>query len=134
VHPLWKSLVLPAGGVVLCWLLLMTLWLPLLDYARSYRSVVEKLKPHLGDAASSCVAVSGAGTSLVASLEVFAPRRYDARPDAANTSGCEAWIQVLKKPKASLPETLPGGWLLRARVTRPTDRDEQIGVYRKALP
>jgi hypothetical protein len=134
VHPLWKSLVLPAGGVVLCWLLLMTLWLPLLDYARSYRSVVEKLKPHLGDAASSCVAVSGAGTSLVASLEVFAPRRYDARPDAANTSGCEAWIQVLKKPKASLPETLPGGWVLRARVTRPTDRDEQIGVYRKALP
>ncbi|MFZ9180222.1 MAG: hypothetical protein ACO21V_13530, partial [Limnohabitans sp.] len=33
---LWKSLVLPAGGAALCWLLLMTLWLPALDYARSY--------------------------------------------------------------------------------------------------
>lgn len=34
-HALWKSLVIPAGGVALCWLLLMTLWLPMLDYARS---------------------------------------------------------------------------------------------------
>ncbi|MDP3606966.1 MAG: hypothetical protein Q8R59_14630, partial [Polaromonas sp.] len=33
---IWKSMVLPAGGATLCWLLLMTLWLPLLDYARSY--------------------------------------------------------------------------------------------------
>ena len=28
-NALWKSLVLPAGGVALAWLLLMTLWLPL---------------------------------------------------------------------------------------------------------
>jgi 4-amino-4-deoxy-L-arabinose transferase-like glycosyltransferase len=34
---IWKSLVLPAGGVALAWLLLMTLWLPLLDYARGMR-------------------------------------------------------------------------------------------------
>ncbi len=40
---LWKSLVLPAGGVALCWLLLMTLWLPLLDYARSPRPWVERI-------------------------------------------------------------------------------------------
>ena len=38
---LWKSLVLPAGGVALCWLLLMTLGLPILDYARSNRPLVE---------------------------------------------------------------------------------------------
>ncbi|HYP70389.1 MAG TPA: hypothetical protein VEP93_05855, partial [Variovorax sp.] len=33
---LWKTLVLPAGGAALCWTLVMTLWLPPLDYARSY--------------------------------------------------------------------------------------------------
>ncbi|MDP2096121.1 MAG: hypothetical protein Q8K50_19855, partial [Hydrogenophaga sp.] len=33
---IWKSLVLPAAGSTLCWLLLMTLWLPLLDFGRSY--------------------------------------------------------------------------------------------------
>ena len=41
--PLWKSLVLPAGGVALCWLLVMTLLLPPLDYARSYRAQVERI-------------------------------------------------------------------------------------------
>src|SRR4030095_5800447 len=34
---IWRSLVLPAGGVVLAWNLTMTLWLQPLDYARSYR-------------------------------------------------------------------------------------------------
>jgi len=42
-HALWKSLVLPAGGVALCWLLFMTLWLPILDQARSYRALVERV-------------------------------------------------------------------------------------------
>ena len=37
---IWKSVVLPAGGAALCWLLLMTLWLPLLDFARSYLPLV----------------------------------------------------------------------------------------------
>ncbi|MDO8278050.1 MAG: hypothetical protein Q7T63_07995, partial [Burkholderiaceae bacterium] len=37
---IWKSLVLPAGGAALSWMLLMTLWLPLLDYARSYAPMV----------------------------------------------------------------------------------------------
>ena len=40
---IWKSLVLPAGGAALGWLLVMTLWLPVLDYARSYAPVVQRL-------------------------------------------------------------------------------------------
>ena len=40
---LWKTLVLPAGGAALCWLLLMTLWLPALDYARSYAPQVRAI-------------------------------------------------------------------------------------------
>jgi len=34
---IWKTLVLPAGGATLCWLLLATLWMPLLDFAQSYK-------------------------------------------------------------------------------------------------
>jgi hypothetical protein len=44
---LWKSLVLPAGGVALCWLLTMTLLLPPLDYARSNRALVERIAQHV---------------------------------------------------------------------------------------
>ncbi len=39
---IWKSLVLPASGAALCWLLLMTLWMPLLDYAQSARTMVRQ--------------------------------------------------------------------------------------------
>jgi hypothetical protein len=52
-HPLWKSLVLPAGGVTLCWLLLMTLWLPLLDHAPELRPCSAALPAR---AAHGCVA------------------------------------------------------------------------------
>ena len=45
---IWKSLVLPAGGAALCWLLLMTLWMPLLNYAQSYRSLVQQASPLVG--------------------------------------------------------------------------------------
>ena len=131
VHPLWKSLVLPAGGVVLCWLLLMTLWLPLLDYARSYRPVVERVISHLPQGDKACVAVRGANPALVASLEVFSRRRYDATANAALNAQCDALIQVVRGSRQVLLEPQPG-WQLQAAIQRPTDREEQIGVYRRA--
>lgn len=129
VHPIWKSLVLPAGGVVLCWMLLMTLWLPLLDYARSYRPVVSKLLPHLGEP-GRCVTVSGASTSLLASLEVMTAHRIDARPLSDADASCTIRIHVVRD-RDGLPVTLPGGWELQTRAARPTDREEQFGVYRR---
>ncbi|MBU2407331.1 MAG: hypothetical protein KKC79_01635, partial [Gammaproteobacteria bacterium] len=45
---LWKTLVLPAGGAALCWTLLMTLWLPLLDYARSFVPQVHAIAEKVG--------------------------------------------------------------------------------------
>jgi hypothetical protein len=134
VHPLWKSMVLPAGGIVLCWLLLMTLWLPLLDYARSYRPVVDRVLPSLTQVGPNrCIAVQGASPSLVASLEVFSGLRYDARQQTASWSECEALIQVARGARQTLPE-VPPGWRLVTTVLRPTDRDEKIGVYHRTTP
>jgi hypothetical protein len=81
---LWKSMVLPAGGVALCWLLLMTLWLPLLDYGRSPRPWVQLVAEHVppGD----CIAAPGLSPSLIAALEHFGGWRVDARQDAAETA------------------------------------------------
>lgn len=44
-HPkaLWKSLALPAAGTLACWTLLMTLHLPLFNYARSYQPLAEQI-------------------------------------------------------------------------------------------
>jgi len=123
---LWKSLVLPAGGVALCWLLLMTLWLPLLDYARSARPFVTRLAVHVPRGA--CIAAPGLAPATVAALESFGAWRVDARLGAAE-SGCDYLLHVTRAKPAPLP---PPGWNPVAEVRRPTERDEVTQVFRRA--
>ncbi len=123
---LWKSMVLPAGGVALCWLLLMTLWLPLLDYARSPRPLMERIRAHIPSGA--CVAAPGASPVLVAALEHFADARVDARADAAN-GRCERLVIVSRGRTAA---RAPAGWELMAQVRRPTERNETTAIYRRS--
>ena len=52
--PIWKSLVLPASGATLGWLLLLTLWLPLLNYARSYAPQVQNVVRLMNNAPQGC--------------------------------------------------------------------------------
>jgi hypothetical protein len=72
---LWKSLVLPAGGWHLCWLLLMTLWLPLLDYGRSYGADLARRIASLVPAGSLR---AGAWPQAGADRRPAAPRAADA--------------------------------------------------------
>ena len=58
---IWKSLVLPAGGAALCWLLLMTLWMPLLDFARSYAPLVRRVEAIVKPA--DCIETFGLSTA-----------------------------------------------------------------------
>lgn len=125
---IWKSLVLPAGGVALCWLLLMTLWLPLLDYARSYRPLIERLARTLP--ANGCIAAPEASASLVAALEFHARHRVDARPASAN-GRCEVMVLVRRGP---VPPAAPAGWVQIAAERRPTERFEFTLVYRRQGP
>ena len=126
---LWKSLVLPAGGVALCWLLLMTLWLPMLDYARSPRPLVRKLAAHIP--AGACVVAPSLPLATVAALEHFGRWRVDARANAANTSRCEYMVRVVRARPA--PVT-PQGWELLAEARGPTDRVDVTLVYRRLGP
>jgi len=133
---LWKSVVLPAGGVALCWLLLMTLWLPLLDYSRSNRPLAERLVRHVP--AGQCIATPQAPLSLVAALEFHGRRRVDATPTAAN-GRCARLMLVLPLRGAEMPrgtalaeQARRAGWQEIARERRPTDRNEAVAVYRRA--
>ncbi len=123
---LWKSLVLPAGGVALCWLLLMTLWLPLADYARSPRSLVERLRvlaPH-GD----CLAAPGVAAPTVAALEYFGRWRVDARPEAAE-GDCGYLLRVSRARPLPPP---PAGWTPVGETSRPRDREEVTQILRRS--
>ena len=48
-HPavLWRAVVLSSGGLILFWVLLMTLMLPSLNYGKSYRAVAQQIATHL---------------------------------------------------------------------------------------
>jgi 4-amino-4-deoxy-L-arabinose transferase-like glycosyltransferase len=122
----WKSMVLPAGGVALCWLLLMTLWLPLLDYARSSRPLVERLAAVLPR--QTCIAGPALSQALVAALEYHGRWRVDAGPQAI-AGPCEYLLLVTVDRRAA---PAPAGWVQVAELRRPTNRDEVTGVYRRA--
>jgi 4-amino-4-deoxy-L-arabinose transferase-like glycosyltransferase len=124
-HPLWKSLVLPAGGVALCWLLLMTLWLPLLDYARSYRPVIDRIAAIVPR--DGCVATQGLPLSQVAALE---HRRY--RVDAVSGAAATRCRWLLAAESASRRSDPGPPWERIGRERRPTDRDDFTAIYRRA--
>lgn len=126
-HPLWKSLVLPASGVTLAWLLVMTLMLPPVDQARSYRSLVIRIAqqvPH-----DACISAPGVPRALIVALEYLGGYRVDAtRP--VTSADCDFLLQAetLKSPSEPGP-----GWSLRARERRNTNDDEITAIYSRSL-
>ncbi len=125
---LWKSLVLPAGGVALCWLLLMTLGLPILDYARSNRPIVERIARHVPP--GECIVAQDQPLALVAALEFHGPYVVDARRGASQ-SRCNYLVRVEPVNAARPP---PEGWTRIARERRPTDRNNLTTIYRRDAP
>jgi 4-amino-4-deoxy-L-arabinose transferase-like glycosyltransferase len=111
-HALWKSLALPAGGVALGWLLVMTLHLAPLNYARSLTPLIERLRPHLP--AQACVAAPGLSLATLAAMEFQGGWRVDGRTALA-ASNCRLAVQPAG-------QTTPDGWTTVAAVRRPTDR------------
>ena len=70
---LWRGTVLSACGITLTWLLLATLWMPALDYARSYRPVSAALAKAIADhrLPGECVRTASLGNGQRASFLVF---------------------------------------------------------------
>jgi 4-amino-4-deoxy-L-arabinose transferase-like glycosyltransferase len=125
---LWKSLVLPAGGVALCWLLTMTLLLPPLDYALSNRPLAERIAAVV-PADAPCIAAPGASPVTVATLEYLGGYTVDARPGAGDNGGaCPYLLNVTRARQVSAP----AGWEPVADLRRPTERDERTLIYRRA--
>lgn len=125
-HPLWKSLVLPASGVALCWLLLMTLLLPPLDHARGYRSLVQRIAQRVP--AGACISAQGVPRAQVVALEHLGGYRVDAMTPAT-MSRCEFLLQMESRLAPSLPAS---DWQLLARERRNTNEEEVTAVYRRA--
>lgn len=123
--PLWKTLVLPASGAGLCWLLLSTLWMPLLDHARSYTVQIERLRQAMPNAASAdCLFSHELSRAQVAAL---IHHGYYALRLPTTESACN-WLVTTPHALQHKPlPPVPGEeWHLVAQIERPTDRDDSM--------
>jgi 4-amino-4-deoxy-L-arabinose transferase-like glycosyltransferase len=125
---LWRAVVLSTGGVILCWLLLMTLWLPWLNYGKSYAGVAEQIASKLPPV-RYCVDTN-VGPAQRASFAYFGHVDFA----AFNEGGCDFLLlqdSVDKKNSARNLQEFDGRWQLLWEGRRPSDRDERFRLYRR---
>jgi len=124
---IWKSVVLPAGGVALNWLLLMTLCLPLLDFARSYapmvRQVTSAMPPSPG-----CVATLGLSRSQIAAFQFHGALQLQTL-DA--DSSCQWLIADIGTVSRRADITQGPGWQLRRSLGHPAERKNSLHLYER---
>ncbi len=126
---IWKSLVLPAGGAALCWLLLMTLWMPLLDFVRSYRLVADRVAAQVGS--SSCLQVKDLDRDQIAALQFHGGFRLTPMaPDAACT-----WLIADPQLLAQRGNQAdPARWQFHARIQRASGKGDEFHLFRNITP
>jgi hypothetical protein len=123
---IWKSLVLPAGGAALCFLLLMTLWLPLYNFTRSYAPLVQRTVALLGSA--DCLEMHGLSHGHIAAFQFHA--RLLVKPAGAKI-GCR-WLLVNKDDLRTLPAVTDlAAWTPHASLRHPADREEDLLLYQR---
>ena len=118
---LWKSLVLPAAGATLCWLLLMTLWLPALDYGRSLAAQVRSVAAIVGQGA--CVNTFALNATQLAALRFHGGWQLEPLPRFDAPATCP-WLIA---PLTASPSQQQ--WAQRLQVPRPTDKGDTLQVF-----
>ncbi|CAN7361305.1 glycosyltransferase family 39 protein [Trinickia sp. LjRoot230] len=123
-HPkvLWRSVVLSSAGTTLMWVLLMTLWLPIVNYSRTYRDVAMQIAEHLPDD-YTCISPVRLGDAQLASFAYFADMQFSFRND------CDVLLR--QDPQDFIaPSPMPSYiWKLVWEGRRAADRDERFRLY-----
>ncbi|HEX5393950.1 MAG TPA: hypothetical protein VFW68_11730 [Rhodocyclaceae bacterium] len=121
----WRSSTHWAAGLTLMWSLLAFMWMPWLDYGKTYRPVADGIAQAMGDS-NECVLARNLGDSQKASFRYFtgfAPLPYTSR-----NKEC-AWLLI--QGQAS-NEYAPGGWRKVWEGGRPGDKNEKFRLYRRS--
>ncbi len=120
---LWRGSILSAGGVLITWVLLNTLWLPSIDYARSYRPVAAAIKTALAaEGSAACVRSRDLGLAQRASFAVFEGLRF------SFDDSCPLVLQQTTKAMRLLSQ--PPGSIVLWEGARASDRVEHYLLLR----
>ncbi len=126
---LWRAVVLSSGGLILIWVLLMTLFLPELNYSKSYARVALQIAAHLPEK-TGCIE-SNVGP---AQREAFA---YFGNLPFTGVEGASCDVLLLqdsikrKDDTELLREYRDKAWVQLWEGRRPSDRDERFRLYRR---
>jgi len=133
---LWFALVRPArrsnqravlnwaAGITLVWGIAMTLWLPYIDYDKSYRGMMLDLKRALGQE-HGCVASQNLAEAQRALLDFFVGLKTE-RAERGAENQCD--LLLVQGDASSVPPE--GPWQEVWRGTRPDDEREVMRLYR----
>lgn len=129
-HPLWKGMVLSAGGVTLVWVLVGTLWLPVLDYASSYRPLgrdIERILREHGAEPSPLVQTLGLNPSQQGLLGYWSRARFE--PGAWPQAWRAPYVLTLTRGP-DLPWPVHGELLWTGH--RPGENNELLRLWRRS--
>ncbi len=119
---IWRCLIISASGTTLMWVLLMTLWLPTINYAKTYRYVAARLSQVISTN-TGCVNTSSLGLSQLASFDYFT--KLDLRDDP----NCP-WMLTHSQSEAQAFGSLNDKKLVLIwEDRRAADRDERLRLY-----
>lgn len=126
-HPaaIWKSMVLPASGAIVCWILLMTLWLPFLDRALSYKLWSEELIELIGE--TDCVYSFDLDRNQIAGLAYHGNIKFF--PFEPYAIGCK-WLLVKESAKNKFTElNKKNHWAYKQYFQKPGDKNDLLQIF-----
>jgi 4-amino-4-deoxy-L-arabinose transferase-like glycosyltransferase len=123
---IWKSLVLPSAGAALCWLLSMTLWMPLLNYAQSYTTLVHRTLAHMDE--PGCVHPLGLSSGQIAAFQVYGELQFK----SVEVGSACPWLVTEPGPDLLIPDAVDlARWDLSATVLHPVDDAQSLLVFKR---
>ncbi len=120
-----RAIVNGTAGITMVWMLVMTLGVPLVDQARSYRLVSSRLARAMPNMNFVCMARLNVGDAQRALLSYFV-NLQTVPLDSPAAGRCRALL--VQTSPLRVPE-IPSGWRERWRGSRPGDRNELFILY-----
>jgi 4-amino-4-deoxy-L-arabinose transferase-like glycosyltransferase len=121
---IWRAVVISAAGTTLMWVLMMTLWLPTINYAKTYRDVAQSAALAL-PRTYTCVQPIRMGDAQLASFAYFGHIRFGSAED-----NCDILLRHDPYDYGAPTSVSNYEWRLIWEGRRPADRDEHFRMYR----
>jgi hypothetical protein len=126
---LWRAVVLSSGGLILLWVLLLTLFLSDINYSKNYAGVARELAAKI-PSGTDCIDTN-VGLPQRASFAYYAALPFS----TPGSKPCQLLLlQDSVKLKDDRERMLPHGsadWELLLETRRQTDRDERFRLYKR---